>query len=79
MAIANIMESDEKLCSEIVATELFRVLVAISKLEAVAEGRKGAVDQAKRGLAAAEKFGIVKPTDRELYERTSGISTISEE
>ncbi|VDM62304.1 unnamed protein product [Angiostrongylus costaricensis] len=50
MAIANIMESDEKLCSEIIS--------------------------AKRGLVAAEKFGIVKPTDREVYERTTRISTI---
>ncbi|VDM55943.1 unnamed protein product [Angiostrongylus costaricensis] len=32
--------------------------------------------EAKRGLAAVEKLGIVKPTGRELYERTTRISTI---
>ncbi|KJH40865.1 tetratricopeptide repeat protein [Dictyocaulus viviparus] len=79
MAIANIMESDEKLCSEIVATEVFRVLVAVAKLGIGNKERKGAIEQARRGLAAAEKFGIIKPTDRELYERTKKISTISEE
>ncbi|KAK6741990.1 hypothetical protein RB195_009704 [Necator americanus] len=79
MGIANIMESDEKLCSEIVASEVFRVLVAIAKLGAKNEARKGSTEQAKRGLAAAEKFGIIKPTDREMYERANQVSTIPEE
>ncbi|KAK6061899.1 hypothetical protein COOONC_00437, partial [Cooperia oncophora] len=79
LGIANIMESDEKLCSEIVASEIFRVLVAIAKLGAVNKSRKGAAVQAKRALAAAEKFGIIRPTDRELYERTNKVSTIPEE
>ncbi|PIO77194.1 tetratricopeptide repeat protein [Teladorsagia circumcincta] len=79
LGFANIMESDEKLCSEIVASELFRVLVAIAKLGAANESRKGAAEQAKRALAAAEKFGIIRPTDRELYERTNKVSTIAEE
>ncbi|EPB73782.1 tetratricopeptide repeat protein [Ancylostoma ceylanicum] len=79
MGIANIMESDEKLCAEIVASEVFRVLVAITKLGPKNEARKGATEQAKRGLAAAEKFGIIKPTDREMYERTNQVSTIREE
>ncbi|KHJ93131.1 hypothetical protein OESDEN_06965 [Oesophagostomum dentatum] len=79
MGIANIMESDEKLCAEIVASEIFRVLVAIEKLGAKNEARKGATEQAVRALAAAEKFGLIKPTDRELYERTNQVSTIPEE
>ncbi|RCN29940.1 tetratricopeptide repeat protein [Ancylostoma caninum] len=79
MGIANIMESDEKLCAEIVASEVFRVLVAITKLGPKNEARKGATEQAKRGLAAAEKFGIIRPTDREMYERTNQVSTIREE
>ncbi|XGW05824.1 hypothetical protein V3C99_016297 [Haemonchus contortus] len=79
IGIANIMESDEKLCSEVVAAELFRVLVAIAKLGAANESRKGAAEQAKRALAAAEKFGIIRPTNRELYERTNKVSTIPEE
>lgn len=79
MGIANIMESDEKLCSEVVASEVFRVLVAITKLGASNEARKGATEQAKRALAAAEKLGIIRPTDRELYERTAKVSTIPEE
>ncbi|KAL6727889.1 hypothetical protein Aduo_009727 [Ancylostoma duodenale] len=79
MGIANIMESDEKLCAEVVASEVFRVLVAITKLGPKNEARKGATEQAKRGLAAAEKFGIIRPTDREMYERTNQVSTIREE
>ncbi|WKY17126.1 hypothetical protein Q1695_001614 [Nippostrongylus brasiliensis] len=79
IGIANIMESDEKLCSEIIASDIFRVLVAVAKLGASNAARKGAAEQARRGLAAAEKFGIIRPTDRELFERTSNISTIPEE
>ncbi|KAK5964585.1 Protein unc-45 B [Trichostrongylus colubriformis] len=45
LGIANIMESDEKLCSEVVASELFRVLVAIAKLGAANESRKGAAEE----------------------------------
>lgn len=72
MGIANIMESDEKLCAEVVAvsiaffsfgifflrccplhptvasefqSEVFRVLVAITKLGANNEARKGATEQ----------------------------------
>ncbi|KAK5973250.1 hypothetical protein GCK32_006463, partial [Trichostrongylus colubriformis] len=60
-------------------SELFRVLVAIAKLGAANESRKGAAEEAKRALAAAEKFGIIRPTDRELYERTNKVSTIPEE
>ncbi|XGW02377.1 hypothetical protein V3C99_014424 [Haemonchus contortus] len=79
IGIANIMENDEKLCSEVVATELFEVIVAIAKLGPADEGRVGASEQARRALAAAEKYGIIRPTDRELYERANKISTVLEE
>uniref|UniRef100_A0A8R1E5X6 Uncharacterized protein n=1 Tax=Caenorhabditis japonica TaxID=281687 RepID=A0A8R1E5X6_CAEJA len=78
MAIANIMQSSNKLCSEIVSSEVFRVLVAITKLGGVNQERAGSTEQAKRALQAAEKFGLIKATDRELYERANNLTTISE-
>lgn len=56
---------------------MFRVLVAITKLNN--EGREGSRKEAQRALDAAEKLGLIKPTDRQLYERQKGLSTVSEE
>ncbi|CAO4368105.1 unnamed protein product [Caenorhabditis nigoni] len=78
MGIANIMASSEKACSEIVASEVFRVLVAVTKLGSINQERAGSTGQAKRAIDAAEKFGLVKPSDREMYERDTKMSTIQE-
>ncbi|EGT47902.1 hypothetical protein CAEBREN_14621 [Caenorhabditis brenneri] len=78
MGIANIMQASNKLCSEIVSSEVFRVLVAVTKLGGINQERAGSTEQAKRALDAAEKFGLIKATDRELYERANQISTIQE-
>ncbi|CAI5445814.1 unnamed protein product [Caenorhabditis angaria] len=78
MGIANVMHSSEKLCSEIVASEVFRVLVAVTKLGAINQDRTGATEQAKRGLEAAEKFGLIRATEREMYERATNLNTIAE-
>ncbi|CAI2349049.1 unnamed protein product [Caenorhabditis sp. 36 PRJEB53466] len=78
MGIANIMLSSNKLCSEIVSSEVFRVLVAVTKLGSINHDRAGSTEQAKRALAAAEKFGLIRATDRELYERQTNLTTIQE-
>ncbi|CAI4222179.1 unnamed protein product [Auanema sp. JU1783] len=78
MGIANIMKSSEKNCSEIVASEIFRILVAVSKLGAKNQERLGSTEQASIALEAAEKFGLIKATDREMFERANNLSTISE-
>uniref|UniRef100_A0A915DQ54 Uncharacterized protein n=1 Tax=Ditylenchus dipsaci TaxID=166011 RepID=A0A915DQ54_9BILA len=50
------VESSEKVASEIMATELFCVLVAITKLGD--SERKGSQEQAQRALNAAEKWAL---------------------
>ncbi|KAI1716556.1 myosin-binding striated muscle assembly central domain-containing protein [Ditylenchus destructor] len=76
MGIANMVESSEKVASEIMASDVFRVLVAITKLDN--KERKGAQEQAKRALDAAEKLGVIKATDRELHERKIKLATVNE-
>lgn len=58
-------------------SEVFRVLVAITKLKN--KERVGAQKEAQRALDAAVKWGIIKPSEREIYEKSTGISTIPEE
>lgn len=58
-------------------SEIFRVLIAITKLKT--KDREPAQKEARRALDAAVKWGIVRPTDREIYERNTGISTVPEE
>ncbi|VDN01183.1 unnamed protein product [Thelazia callipaeda] len=77
IAIANMVQSSEKVASEIIATEIFRLLVAITKLND--KERTSAQKEARRALDAAVKWGIISPTDREIYEQKTGISTIREE
>ncbi|GMT03836.1 hypothetical protein PENTCL1PPCAC_26010, partial [Pristionchus entomophagus] len=79
MAIANLMERDDKICAEVVACELFRVLVAITKLGEMNAQRKMSMEEAKRCLAAAETKGHIRASDREIYERTTQMSTLVEE
>ncbi|KAF8383598.1 hypothetical protein PRIPAC_72740 [Pristionchus pacificus] len=79
MAIANLMERSEKMCAEIVACELFRVLIAITKLGEMNAQRKMSMDEAKKCLSAAEAKGLIRPTDREMYERTNNMTTVQEE
>uniref|UniRef100_F1KS65 Protein unc-45 A n=1 Tax=Ascaris suum TaxID=6253 RepID=F1KS65_ASCSU len=77
MGVANMVESCEKVACEIIASEVFRVLVAITKLKN--KERVGAQKEAQRALDAAVKWGIIKPSEREIYEKSTGISTIPEE
>uniref|UniRef100_A0A915Q3F6 Protein unc-45 homolog B n=1 Tax=Setaria digitata TaxID=48799 RepID=A0A915Q3F6_9BILA len=77
IGIANMMQSSEKVASEIVASELFRILVAITKLKT--KERELAQKEARRALDAAVNWGIIRPTDREIYEQNTGISTVREE
>lgn len=80
MGIANMMESDEKIAARIMQTEVFRVLIAITKLKQTAANSRADVQmQAKRALDAAVRFGLIVATDREIYERTHNVSTIREE
>ncbi|VBB27322.1 unnamed protein product [Acanthocheilonema viteae] len=77
IGIANMVESSEKVACEIIASEIFRILIAITKLKN--KDRELAQKEARRALDAATKWGIIQPTDREIYERKTGISTIPEE
>uniref|UniRef100_A0A7E4W9Q9 UNC45-central domain-containing protein n=1 Tax=Panagrellus redivivus TaxID=6233 RepID=A0A7E4W9Q9_PANRE len=77
MGIANMVESSEKVASEIMASDIFRVLVAITKLKNAerVEGQK----EAARALTVAETtWKVIKSTERELKER-QGMITIREE
>uniref|UniRef100_A0A914LY41 Uncharacterized protein n=2 Tax=Meloidogyne TaxID=189290 RepID=A0A914LY41_MELIC len=75
IGIANMVEyGGEMVASEIMASEIFRVLVAITKLEGdAAAGREEARKEAQRALDVAQKFGLIAPTDRQLYERMEKI------
>uniref|UniRef100_A0AC34R7E1 UNC-45/Cro1/She4 central domain-containing protein n=1 Tax=Panagrolaimus sp. JU765 TaxID=591449 RepID=A0AC34R7E1_9BILA len=77
MGIANMVESDEKVASQIIATDIFRVLIAITKLNN--KERIGGQQEAERALKAAEeKWKIIKATDRQLFEKKTKISTVTE-
>lgn len=52
------------------------MLVAITKLNN--KEREKSQKQAQRALDASEKFGIIKPTDRQLYEKRSKLSIVQE-
>jgi hypothetical protein len=52
--------------------------VAITKFKDVSNDRDGAVKEAQRALDAAERFGVIKPTDRQLYEKKNKLSTVPE-
>ncbi|KAL7071749.1 hypothetical protein ACQ4LE_009377 [Meloidogyne hapla] len=75
IGIANMIEyGGEMVASEIIGSEIFRVLVAITKLEGdAAIGREGACKEAQRALDCAQNFGLIAPTDRQLYEKTEKI------
>lgn len=56
---------------------MLRVLVAITKLknDQRIEGQK----EAARALKAAEeKWNLIRPTDRQLFERNTNLSTVQE-
>ncbi|VDM43851.1 unnamed protein product [Toxocara canis] len=77
IGVANMVESCEKVACEIIASEVFQVLVAVAKLKN--KERIGAQKEAQRALDAAIKWGIIQPSEREIYERSTGISTVPEE
>ena len=48
--------------------------MAITKLEGdAAAGREEARKEAQRALDVAQKFGLIAPTDRHIYERMEKI------
>ncbi|CAJ0956400.1 unnamed protein product, partial [Mesorhabditis belari] len=79
IGIRNIMQSDKALCAEIVASEIFRVLIAITKLGKNNADRLGSVEEAKKALQVAEEFDFIKATDREMFERVNNLNTVEEE
>uniref|UniRef100_A0A914HYB2 Metalloendopeptidase n=1 Tax=Globodera rostochiensis TaxID=31243 RepID=A0A914HYB2_GLORO len=67
IGVANIVEiGDERVASQIIASSIFRVLVAITKLDE--KGREGAQKEAQRALDVAEKRGLIKATERQQNE-----------
>lgn len=91
MGIANIVEKSEANASRIMAviipylfahfllvfqTEIFKILVAITKLKEDRNQREGAIKEAQRALDVAERFGVIKPTDRQLFDNK--LATVSE-
>jgi len=82
MAIANMIEcGDEHVPSQIIASDVFRVIVAVTKLPTGTgdcKSRGAAISEAQRAINAAERLGLVKPTDRQIYEHQTGLSTVNE-
>uniref|UniRef100_A0A5S6R3A2 TPR_REGION domain-containing protein n=1 Tax=Trichuris muris TaxID=70415 RepID=A0A5S6R3A2_TRIMR len=74
LCLLNMMNSSYDVAAKIVQSELFEVLVAISKLQ---DGKRSKCMQlAQDALKVAERKKLIKPTDRELYERDTGKSTL---
>uniref|UniRef100_A0A915J2I0 UNC-45/Cro1/She4 central domain-containing protein n=1 Tax=Romanomermis culicivorax TaxID=13658 RepID=A0A915J2I0_ROMCU len=76
-ALANILESSIDVAASIVRTDLIDYLIVISKLED--KKRLESKKEALRAVQAAEKWELIKPSERELYERKHNISTIPED
>jgi len=55
------MEADESVCKAIVNSQLFEVLLAITKLQG--DIHKGSVECAESALKAAAKFGLAQAVD----------------
>lgn len=77
IGIANMVEfGGEAVASQIMASEIFRVLVAITKLGN--NDREAAQKEAQRALDSAEKQGLIRKTERQLYEQKTKLSTVPE-
>lgn len=61
-----------------VQTEVFKILVAITKFKDESNDRSAAIKEAQRALDAAERFNVIKPTDRQLFEQKTQLSTVQE-
>jgi len=79
MAIANIVEKSEENASKIMATEIFRILVAVTKFKDKTNDRDGAIKEAQRALDAAGRFNVIKPTDRQFIDQKTNLSTVPED
>ncbi|CDW54075.1 UNC45 protein [Trichuris trichiura] len=74
LCLLNMMNSCYDVAAKIVQSELFEVLVAISKLQ---DGERAeCLRLAREALNVAEHKKLILPTDRELYERDTGKSTV---
>jgi len=74
LAVFNMMSSDVNVAARIMQTDLFEILMAISKMND--PERTKAQELAGQTLKEAEKWELIKPTDRELYERKTGKLTV---
>ncbi|KFD55832.1 hypothetical protein M513_03271 [Trichuris suis] len=74
LCLLNMMNSCYDVAAKIVQSELFEVLVAISKLQD--SNRAECLQLARECLKVAEHKKLILPTDRELYERDTGKSTV---
>lgn len=54
------------------------MLVAITKFKDETNNREGSIKEAQRALDAAERFGVIKPTDRQLFEKKNKLPTVPE-
>lgn len=52
--------------------------MAITKFKDKTTNRDGAIKEAQRALDAAERFGVIKPTDRQLFENKTALATVNE-
>jgi len=44
-----------------------------------ANNREGAIKEAQRALDLANGFGVITPTDRQLFENKTSLSTVLED
>ncbi|KAI6191741.1 Protein unc-45-like protein B [Aphelenchoides bicaudatus] len=58
MAIANIVEKSEENASKVMSTEIFKVLVAITRFKDKTNNRDGAIKEAQRALDAAARHNV---------------------
>ncbi|KAL3118992.1 hypothetical protein niasHT_003775 [Heterodera trifolii] len=78
IGIANLAEfGGERVASQLFASQVFRVLVAITKLDE--KGREGSKKEAQRALEVAESRGLIRATERQIKEQIDGKLTIINE
>jgi len=75
--VANMIESDYDVAARIIQTELLEYLIVIAKLDD--KSREKARLESKRAIEAAEKWQLIKASDRELFERSTNVSTLPKE
>ncbi|KAL3103383.1 hypothetical protein niasHS_002569 [Heterodera schachtii] len=78
IGIANLAEfGGERVASQLFASQVFHVLVAITKLDE--KGREGSKKEARRALEVAESRGLIRATERQIKEQIDSKLTIINE